>query len=427
MWRFEMARIIDRRLDGKNKSAVNRRRLIRRMKNKIKQEVLTSANGRSITNMDAEHTITIPVRDLGEPVFGHASGKGRWEYVHIGNREYQKGDRVPRPQRKQTGERNDDSGKAGVSEDDFTFVLSREEFLDVLFEDMELPRLVRLQFLGITQVKPVHAGFVSVGPPSAVHVVRSLGRAIARRLTLSAPHKRRIEEILKELDDLRGQCLTENDLRIEELCAELESLQARLRTIPFLDTFDLRFRNQVLQAKPLSRAVMFCLMDVSGSMTCIHKDIAKRFFFLLYLFLKKNYEKIDVVFIRHHEEASEVDERTFFSDRETGGTIVSSALLLMRDIIRERYSSGWNVYGAQASDGDNIASDSPKCRDLLIEEIMPVVRYFAYVEIKPERQQSLWEAYASVGARCPNFASRQIRGYSDIYPVLRELFLRKSR
>src|SRR3989338_6106597 len=129
---------------------------------------------------------------------------------------------------------------------------------------------------------------------------------------------------------------------------------------------------------------MFCVMDVSGSMDEAKKEIAKRFFILLYLFLTKNYETIELVFIRHHTTAKEVNEKEFFYSRETGGTVVSSALELMRDIILYRYSSAdWNIYGAQASDGDNWNNDSPRCADILMRDIMPYVQYFAYVEIMP--------------------------------------------
>jgi uncharacterized sporulation protein YeaH/YhbH (DUF444 family) len=159
----------------------------------------------------------------------------------------------------------------------------------------------------------------------------------------------------------------------------------------------------------------------------IRKDLAKRFFTLLYLFLKRNYERIDVVFIRHHTVAKEVDEEEFFYSRETGGTVVSSALSLMRDVVRDRYPvSSWNIYAAQASDGDNWHHDSPSCRDILIKHIMPAVRYFAYIEITPDRHQSLWEAYEEVRKIYPQFAMRQIDGPADIYPVFRDLFRRRT-
>src|SRR3546814_18539552 len=103
-----------------------------------------------------------------------------------------------------------------------------------------------------------------------------------------------------------------------------------------------------------------CSSDLSGSMTEHMKDLAKRFFALLHLFLTRNYRYVDVVFIRHTDRAEEVDEQTFFYSRETGGTLVSSALDKMLQVVAERYRpSDWNIYVAQASYGDNIESDNP--------------------------------------------------------------------
>ena len=171
---------------------------------------------------------------------------------------------------------------------------------------------------------------------------------------------------------------------------------------------------------------MFCVMDVSGSMDEARKDIAKRFFILLYLFLTRHYEHTEVVFIRHHTQADEVNEQDFFHATESGGTVVSSALILMQDIIRARYPAGeWNIYGAQASDGDNWGQDSAKCRELLEASLLPLVRYFAFVQVA-EGEQSLWEEYTRVAAENPHFAMRMIAGAADIYPVFRDLFRKEA-
>jgi hypothetical protein len=172
---------------------------------------------------------------------------------------------------------------------------------------------------------------------------------------------------------------------------------------------------------------MLCIMDVSGSMDQVRKNLAKRFFILLYLFLKRNYDRIEVVFIRHHTIAQEVDEQEFFYSRETGGTVVSSALNLAYDVLRERYdSSVWNIYCAQASDGDNWDSDSAVCRDILADKLLPLMRYYAYVEITPRQHQSLWYAYQEVAGVHRHFAIREIDGAEDIFPVFRDLFKRQA-
>ncbi len=242
---------------------------------------------------------------------------------------------------------------------------------------------------------------------------------------MAAPYSRRLHEAEEALDRLYDESPVD-EARVQTLMEEIEHLRARVRAVPFIDTFDLRYANRVAQPQPTTQAVMFCIMDVSGSMDRTRKDLAKRFFTLLYLFLQRNYEKIEVVFIRHHTVAKEVDEQEFFYSRETGGTVVSSALELTADIMRERYpASSWNLYVAQASDGDNWHHDSPACRDLLLQRIMPYVRYYAYIEITPDRHQSLWEAYEDVKAQHEHFAMRQIDGAADIYPVFRDLFKRR--
>ena len=420
-----MATFIDRRLDGKNKSSVNRQRFIRRFKGQIKKAVAEAMNGRSITDIDNGEKVNIPARDLSEPVFGHGPG-GRREAIHPGNREFTAGDRVARPEGGGGGGGGGgQASNAGEGEDDFVFELSREEFLELFFEDLELPNLVRTQLAKATEFKSVRAGFTSAGNPANIDVVRSLRGALARRMAMAAPYSRRLREAEDELQRL-FETAPVDEIRAQTLLEEIEHLRARVRAVPFIDTFDLRYVNRVAQPQPTTQAVMFCIMDVSGSMDRARKDLAKRFFTLLYLFLQRNYAKIEVVFIRHHTVAKEVDEQEFFYSRETGGTVVSSALELTAEIMRERYPiSSWNLYVAQASDGDNWHHDSPACRDLLLQRIMPYVRYYAYIEITPDRHQSLWEAYEDVKAQHPHFAMRQIDGPADIYPVFRDLFKRR--
>ncbi|MCZ6619361.1 MAG: YeaH/YhbH family protein, partial [Gammaproteobacteria bacterium] len=202
----------------------------------------------------------------------------------------------------------------------------------------------------------------------------------------------------------------------------------RIKRVPMLDTTDLRYKMHLKRPLPTSQAVMFCLMDVSGSMDQSIKDMAKRFYLLLYMFLKRHYEKTDIVFIRHHTVAKEVEEQEFFYSRETGGTVVSSALKLMYQIIEARYSpNAWNIYGAQASDGDNWNDDSPTCSRLLREKLLPLVQYFAYVEITKRSHQALWREYDQLSDEFPDaFAQRHIQKVSDIFPVFHDLFQKKD-
>lgn len=423
-----MSQIIDRRLNGKNKSAVNRQRFIRRFKAQIKKAVAEAVSERSIKEINSGEQINIPAGDISEPVFRHGVG-GEREAVHPGNAEYVAGDKIKRPP--ESGGGRSRATNSGEGLDDFIFNLSREEFLEFFFEDLALPDLVKKQLATNVEFKSVRAGYSRDGVPTNINVVRSLKGALARRTALRAPYNARLrtaEESLALLPALEGETEDEDiATRRAELEEEILHLRERIGAVPFIDTFDLRYNNRIRQPKPTSRAVMFCLMDVSGSMDEERKDIAKRFFILLYLFLTRNYERTDVVFIRHHTTAKEVDEEEFFHSRETGGTVVSSALQLMHEIICARYpTADWNIYAAQASDGDNWNDDSPLCRDLLATKIMPLLQYFAYVEITPEEHQSLWREYQGVKGLHRNFAMQRIDDLSDIYPVFRSLFKKKA-
>ncbi len=421
--------IIDRRLAGKNKSIGNRERFMRRYKDKIKDAVRRAIDGRGIRDLERGEEVRIPKKDLSEPVFHHGSG-GQREMVHPGNQEYVRGDRIKRPQGGAGGGAG--KGKAsdqGEGDDDFTFALSKEEFMQVFFEDLALPHLTRTQLAELPEYKQHRAGFTSDGNPSNLHVVRSLRGAIGRRIAIGSGSRRELAELEAELAITRAAAAAGDaaaERAVEPLVMQIAALRARLGRIPYLDPIDLRFRSRVKVPVPTAKAVMFCLMDVSGSMDEGRKDLSKRFFILLYLFLTRHYEKIDIVFIRHHTQAQEVDEENFFHARETGGTVVSSALVLMEEVIRARYSpTEWNIYGAQASDGDNWHHDSGRCRELLTHKILPLCRYFAYVQVA-EEEQNLWTEYAQLTETCKHFAMRKATEASMIYPVFRDLFKKEG-
>lgn len=422
-----MAQFIDRRLNGKNKSAVNRQRFLRRYKEQIKESVADAVNRRSITNTETGEDVAIPHKDIKEPIFHQGKG-GLRERVHPGNDQFITGDKIERPKGGQGGggSGEGDASADGEGQDDFVFQISKDEYLDILFEDLALPNLKKNQVNKITEWKKHRAGFQTAGIPSNISVVRSLQQSLARRTAMTAGKKRLMQELEEELERIQNM---EPAQKLEEMHIkqEIEELRKRIETVPFIDTFDLRFKNYEKKPVPSSQAVMFCLMDVSGSMDQATKDIAKRFYVLLYLFLTRTYENVEVVFIRHHTQAKEVDEHEFFYSQETGGTIVSSALKLMDDIVKQRYPVGeWNVYAAQASDGDNWADDSPRCRELLTNKLLPNCQYYAYIEITRRSHQTLWHEYEKLGESFDNFAMKNIRSVEDIFPVFRELFQKET-
>lgn len=420
-----MAQLIDRRSNPVKKSTVNRQRFLRRYKQQIKRAVTDIASNKSITGIDSAEQIAIPTKDISEPKFIHGPG-GIVERILPGNEEFVAGDKIKRQQAQDAQGQGGNASNKGLGEDEFIFELSREEFLELYFDDLALPDLVKKQLTSINTIKNVRRGVTASGNPTNINVLRSIKQATSRRIALGASYKKRLKILQQELQELLLH--PEHDSKsLEILQKKIELLEKRIKAIPFIDTIDLRYNNKVKISTPSTQAVMFCIMDVSGSMDEPKKDIAKRFFILLYLFLTKNYEKIELVFIRHHTSAKEVNEEEFFYSRETGGTVVSSALELLIKTIKSRYSPQlWNIYVAQASDGDNWNADSPFCFELMDEKIMPLLQYFTYIEIMPRHHQSLWEVYQKIQQKYPNFAMENIDNVQNIYPVFRELFKRKT-
>ena len=414
-----MIYLIDRRLNGNNKSAANRERFLQRYKAQLRQSVKDMIGERSITDMAKGGDVRIPARDIAEPRFRHGPGGDR-ETVHPGNREFVKGDTIKRPDGGAAGAGSEPG--SGASVDDFVFSLSREEFLDIFFEDLELPRLLRNALGQAMQKKWIHAGFVMAGAQCNLAVLRTLKTALGRRIALSAAIRERLREACERLQRARAEHGTAEGIAALE--AEIVLLERRLARVPFLDELDLRFRNRVALPAPISRAVMLCLMDVSASMDENRKDLAKRFFALLYLFLSRKYQHVEVVFIRHTDEPEEVDEKTFFHDTRSGGTVVLTALELAHRIAGERYAGGdWNRYLAQASDGDAFGADAGKSSRFVEEKLLPLLRHFAYIEVcedSSSHASSLWAGYETVARE--NFAKRRVGQRAEIYPVFRDLF-----
>ena len=419
-----MIRIVDRRFDSKNKSSVNRSRFIRRFKNQIKKAVSDTIDKSGIRDLAEGKRIGIPGRDIAEPQFSTGKGGVR-EQVLPGNDRFSTGETFDRPP-SGGGGRGSKASPDGEGMDDFVFTLTRDEFMDIFFEELALPNLVKRHLASITEFKRVRAGYSQTGVPTNINLIRTMRGAAGRRIAVGGPFQARLRELEAELARLLDT-VGEGDPEVTRVRQEIVRLKVRAEAVPFIDSFDLRYNNHVRVAQPTTQAVMFCLMDISGSMDEEKKNIAKRFFTLLYLFLTRTYEHIDVVFIRHHTVAEEVDEENFFHSRETGGTVVSSALKLMQKVIETRYASGlWNIYGAQASDGDNWLEDSVLCYELLNSKIVGLTQFYAYIEIAEDNPQNLWEEYEKVQASHPGvFAMRRIKAVTDIYPVFHDLFKKR--
>lgn len=401
----------------------------------VQRAVRDSLKDRSIKDIDQEGEVSIVRKGVHEPSLHRTTSGGNRDHIFPGNKEYLEGDKIPRPPGG-GGEGGGSEAGTGEGEDEFRFVLTREEFLDLFLDDLELPDLAKRRLTGGESYEIRRAGYTTTGSPASLSVSRTMRNAMSRRIALKRPKSEDLKLIEDEIALLEGDA-DKNADRLMLLRDERDRLERRRRLISYIDPIDLRYRRYEQHPKPIAQAVMFCLMDVSGSMSEHMKDLAKRFYALLHLFLTRCYRHVEVVFIRHTDKAEEVDEQTFFYSRETGGTLVSSALEKMLEVVKDRYNpDDWNIYVAQASDGDNMASDNPRSISLMQDGIVPISQYVAYLEVGREEDpmaggmlssnSELWQAYATIEGPPGRFVMRKVHHRREIYPVFRDLFLRRG-
>jgi uncharacterized sporulation protein YeaH/YhbH (DUF444 family) len=430
-----MPNIIDRRKNPKDNTLSNRQRFLERAKSQVKRAVDSAIEKGSIKDLQ-DGKIDVPIKGINEPTFGHDFKTGNKNYVVPGNKEFVEGDKIKKPQGGGNSNGTAKPSDGGEGEDDFTFTLTKEEFLDFFFDELELPDLVKKQISELKKEAPKRAGLTNVGNPSLLDIKATSKQSLARRIALKRPHKDEIAELEKQLDEMTWECTEENpcDLNLLlELTKKLEQLKKKTKTIPWIDPVDTRYKLFVQQPQPISKAVMFCLMDVSGSMGEREKTIAKKFYILLNILLHKKYENVDIVFVRHHTEAEECNEYDFFHKKENGGTKVSSGLKLVNEIIKTRYPADeWNIYVCQASDGDNFGDDYIPAKKEL-EAMLPFLQYFAYLDIPNSwagtmggSSSDLWSIYKDIKEKNKNMDMAKAAHQNDIWKVFKELFSKKD-
>lgn len=434
--------IIDRRQNPGGKNTPNRQKFVKRTRDQIRKNIREEIGDRDISGHQKGQNVKINRKSIHEPELSNDGSTGERDFVLPGNKDFVPGDTIDKPKGgKGNGGGNEGSDK-GSGEDDFDFALSNDEFVDILFEDLELPDMVKREERNVDYYERQRAGYSNEGNPSQLNLVQSMRNSIGRRIALKKPKQKRIaaleEQIAAETDKLKKA----------ELIAELEALKKRTIRIPFLDPTDLRFNNYAKVPKPRSQAVVFCIMDVSASMTQEYKDLAKRFFMLLNLFISRKYKRVETVFIRHHSLATECTEEEFFYSKETGGTVVSTAYELMYDIMKTRYPpEQWNVYASQATDGDNFTSDNAHLEQVLEEKILPNVQQLSYIHIddddsESDRQMSffgtpvtMWghlmgkqltKNMEKLAEKYKHVVVKKVKSPSDVYPIFRQIFKAKQ-
>ena len=337
------------------------------------------------------------------------------------------GDRIKRPDGGGGGGAG--SGQAsdsGEGEDDFVFELTAKSSCSTSSTTSRCRNLVAHAARRRSPNTRSHrAGFVNDGTPSNLDVVRSLRGALGRRIALgaaAASELREAEDALALLEEQGAQDAVAQD-KAELLEQRSSTCSGRIARMPFLDPLDLRYRNRVQACPSRPRAaVMFCVMDVSGSMDESRKDLAKRFFILLYLFLTRHYEKIEVVFIRHHTQARRGRRAELLPrhrDGRHGG--VQRAGADGRDHPRalsaRRVEHLRRAGLATATTGTTTRG---RCRELLVDKILPQVPLLRLRQVADAATQNLWEEYQRiVGERAALRDAQGHRGLADLSGVPR--------
>lgn len=419
--------IIDRRKNPGGKNMPNRQRFVKRIRGQISNSIRRKMGDRDITDVNGGENIKVRRKSVHEPEFRNDPNTGERDIILPGNTDYVPGDTIKKPKGGAGGPGPGEASDGGEGQDDFDFAISNEEYIDMLFEDLELPNMAKKENRLVESFERMRSGYSNEGNPSQLNLVQSMRNSVGRRVALKKPKKKRIAALEAELQD------TTNKKRREEILLEIERLKKRHDRIPFLDPTDLRFNNYTKVPKPTSQAVIFCVMDISASMGITHKDIAKRFFLLLNLFITRKYKRTDIVFIRHHHQAFESTEEEFFQSRDNGGTVVSCAFDMVDDIIKKRYPpEQWNIYVAQATDGDNFDTDNERLTGILNERIIPLAQHFCYIHVDDganagsayynSGNKKLTRIMKGLAEQHENVVVKNIEYASDVYRIFREIF-----
>ncbi len=373
-----------------DRSASDRRRHKEKIEKAIKEGIHDIVAEESIIGQDGKKKIKIPVRGIKEYQFIHGTGNGTKGVGSAQGQDIQKGQVVRKPSQK--GQGGGSPGKPGDNkgEDYYDVEISLDELAKYLFDDLNLPDLNKKQSDTVMAEKTKRKGYRPKG----------IRARLSKKETLKNKIRRQKQAVKNGTYDPDSE-----------------------ERFPF-HYDDLKYKHIEVKKKPITNAVIFMIMDVSGSMGKRKKFLARSFFFLLYQFIRYKYQTVDIVFISHTTEAQEVNEDDFFKKASSGGTFISSGLSMAEDIINERYNpSAWNIYTFHCSDGDNWSEDNDKALEKM-SYLSDVSQLAGYIQIKPE-QSSIWgEEMAKVFEvlTSNSFKVCRIKDKSDIWPEFAKLF-----
>jgi len=367
------------------KGIIDQERHKERVKEAIRKNLGSIVSNESIILSDGRRTVKVPIRSLDEYKFRFDHRKRK--QVGQGNGKTRVGDVIAREGQPGQGQGSGQPGQEAGA-DYYEAEINIDELAALIFEDLNLP------FLEEKAKKAVQAKTTHFNDIRRTGVMANLDK---RRMILENIKRNAREAKRARFGDVKKE--------------------------------DLRFKTWEEDNRYESNAVVMALMDVSGSMGEFKKYIARSFYFWMVRFLRTKYDNVDIVFISHHTEAKEVTEEQFFTQGESGGTVVSSAYQLALDIIKSRYHPGdWNVYPFHFSDGDNYYSDNEEAVRLA-DELITTCNLFGYGEIGEEgtsgyRRSSgaLLSIFNDRLSRKERFIGVRIDEKEDVYPALKQFF-----
>ena len=381
-----------------DRAASDRSRHRHKIEKAIKESIKDVVAEESIIGQSGKKKIRIPVKGIKEHRFVYGNNEENKRVGSAQGKEVSPGQRIGH--RRKVKSEGEGDGKAGnkPGEEMYEIEMSLEELAGYLFSDLELPELEKKSFKFTTQEKMKRKGKRPYG--------------IRPRLSKKETIKQKIKR--KKAAIKAGSFDPENGERFT------------------FHESDLRYKHIAPVKKENTAAVVFFVMDVSGSMTKSKKFLARSFFFLLYQFLNHKYSSIDVVFISHTADAKEVNEDQFFTQVPNGGTLVSTGLKKVEEIIEKRYSpNNWNIYTFYCGDGDNWSIDNEEAIEAF-KRLKEINQAMCYTEIGTESQYSDLQIFAGKAdkrlwdlvklAEGDNFKRIKLAESKDVWPAFKKLF-----
>lgn len=388
-----------------DRSAGDRKRHREKVRDAIKENIGNIIGEEAIIGQSGDKKIKVPIKGVKEYrfIYGNNSpGAG------TGTGNENTGDIIPGGNEKGPG-----AGPAGSSagEDIYETEITLNEITELLFEDLKLPDMEKKKLRETEQERLLkRKGYRHNG----IRVRLARKKTVERRLRRKQGTKRALKEI--------GEQQTQHPKR--EIIIRADG--SKEERFPFHND-DIRYSRVTPDIKKQSNAVIFCIMDTSGSMDTTKKYLARSFYFLLYRFILTKYQNTEVVFIAHHTEAKEVTEDEFFHKAESGGTKISSGYKKTLEIIESRYHPAlWNIYAFHCSDGDNFDEDNDEAVRTA-KELAEIANLFGYGEIKPQGSyswSSMLKKYEEIKAE--NFITVKVHDKDDLWPAFRT-FLSKDK